>query len=284
MIVQQLLADVTGLPFPELMRQLILDPLGMEQSTFEQPLPRRDRTAAAVGHRHGGQPVRGKSFVYPEAQGGLWTTPSDLARFLIELQRANVGRPSRLLSQEIARAMLTSQIERHVGLGVFFDGAGDSRRIEHLGGNEGFSSRLSAFCNAGLGAVVMTNWHYGFLVDEVFRGIAREYAWPSYLPDPPTTIRMDPATCASYVGDYELRPDLHFRVRQGPDALSLEMSGQAPMDLVPRSATTFLMEAVNAEITFERSDTSEVTGAIFRQHDGTGGSAHWFATRRRDVE
>ena len=40
-VVQQLIADVTGLPFASAVGELVLGPLGMRDSTFEQPLPAR---------------------------------------------------------------------------------------------------------------------------------------------------------------------------------------------------------------------------------------------------
>ena len=38
-IEQQLMIDVTGKPFPALMRDLVLDKIGMTDSSYEQPLP-----------------------------------------------------------------------------------------------------------------------------------------------------------------------------------------------------------------------------------------------------
>jgi CubicO group peptidase (beta-lactamase class C family) len=117
---QQLLMDVTGKPFAALMRALILEPLGMEDTTFEQPLPQPRWAVAARGHRNGGQPVQGGWFVYPEmAQVGLWTTASDVGRVVVEVQRARAGRPSRILSTRMATETLSPLVNGHVGLGIF---------------------------------------------------------------------------------------------------------------------------------------------------------------------
>jgi CubicO group peptidase (beta-lactamase class C family) len=58
-VLQQLLIDVTGEPFPELARALVLEPLGMRDSTYEQPLPQLRWPQAASGHRTAGRPVDG---------------------------------------------------------------------------------------------------------------------------------------------------------------------------------------------------------------------------------
>lgn len=250
-VLQQLLMDVAGQSFAELMRELVLGPLGMQDSTFEQPLPESRWRVAATGHRNGGQPVQGGWFVYPEAaQGGLWTTPSDLARFVLELQKARAGHPGRLLSAKTASEMLSPSIDNHVGLGIFQEGDASRPRFSHLGGNEGFSSRLTAFRDMGVGAVVITNWHYGFLVDEVFAAIAGEYEWPAYLPQQPRTVKLDAAILERYVGEYRLRPDMSLRVSRAGDVLQLEASGQLPIEFYAESETQFRAAAVNAVIVF----------------------------------
>lgn len=96
-VIQQLITDVTGLPFADAARALILEPLGMTRSTFEQPPPPHLRPATARRDWH----------IYPEsAAAGLWTTPSDLARYLCALQDALAGRPSPIRPQ-VAAQLLT---------------------------------------------------------------------------------------------------------------------------------------------------------------------------------
>ena len=96
-IAQQVVTDVVGKPFPELMRELVLEPAGMSNSTFEQPLPAAIAERAAFGHPWNGVPVAGGWHVYPEmAAAGLWTTAGDLARLGAELMRTLNGAESAL--------------------------------------------------------------------------------------------------------------------------------------------------------------------------------------------
>ena len=162
-VVQKLLADVAGTSFAELAAELALEPLGMHDSTFEQPLPVRLHARAA----------RLDWNVYPEAAAaGLWTTASDLARFALELQRAVAGRAS-AVSRDIAALMLTPQVEipsspdfeamrslgveppDRMGLGLFL--AERAGRFGHLGGATGFTSAIDASVRDGTGVVVMSN-------------------------------------------------------------------------------------------------------------------------------
>jgi CubicO group peptidase (beta-lactamase class C family) len=83
------MTETTGKAFPDLMDALVLRPAGMTRSTYAQPLPAGRAGEAATGYFANGQPLPGGRYAYPElAPAGLWTTPSDLARFAITLQDA----------------------------------------------------------------------------------------------------------------------------------------------------------------------------------------------------
>lgn len=92
------------------MQQKVLLPAGMKSSTFEQSLPPTLAERAATGTHSDGSAVPGKWHIYPElAPDGLWTTPSDLARFGIELSLSREGNADHILSQAMTRQMLTPQ-------------------------------------------------------------------------------------------------------------------------------------------------------------------------------
>jgi CubicO group peptidase (beta-lactamase class C family) len=101
-----------GLPFPELMRELALDPLGMEDSSYEQPPPSCLADRAATAHPLNGNPTPDRWHVYPEmAAAGLWTTSGDLARLGAALMRGLRGETTDLgLSRQSLAAMLRPQL------------------------------------------------------------------------------------------------------------------------------------------------------------------------------
>jgi hypothetical protein len=273
-IVQQALMDVTGLPFPELMRELVLGPLGMEHSTYEQPLPQARWPEAATGHRYVGGRLDGDWHVYPEmAAAGLWTTPSDLAQLVLEVQAVRVGREGRVLTKESVAAMLTPQAKGPVGIGFWVEGEGDRQRFEHGGGNEGFRCRLLGYAEQGLGAVVMTNADAGWiLVQEVLGAIAREYRWPlgegeriGFLELPRRAAQLEQSDWAGHVGEYEVHQGYHMRVVHGAD-LALQPPGQPALTLVPTSKTAFYAEALDLEVTFRQDEAGRTTGLVLRQN------------------
>jgi CubicO group peptidase (beta-lactamase class C family) len=176
-VLQLLLTDITHRPFAELARELVLEPAGMSSSTFEQPLPEIFRKRAAAGHLIDGTPMRGSWHTLPEqAAGGLWTTPRDLASFMIELWRSYHGKSNALLNQGHAHQMLTRQID-DFGLGVFLPGKGVFR-FQHSGGNAGYRCFMVLSVEVPDGIVIMTNGDGGEkLIWEVFDAVAHAYGW-----------------------------------------------------------------------------------------------------------
>jgi CubicO group peptidase (beta-lactamase class C family) len=185
MMQELVLTDAAAKPFVEIARDWVLNPIGMTNSTFEQPLPDARQKQAARAHDRGGQPMTDPWHVYPEhAAAGLWTTPTDLAKFAIEVQKSLLGQSSRVLSQAMMVEMVTP-----VGVGPFAVGfqvekQGEGWYFMHSGSNWGFQCNLVAHRIKGYGAVLMTNGDNGFpVVLQLLQRIQREYKWDAL--DPP---------------------------------------------------------------------------------------------------
>jgi CubicO group peptidase (beta-lactamase class C family) len=176
-VLQLLLTDVADRPFERLAKELVLDPAGMSASTFEQPLPHELWNRAAVGHDRYGSPLVGAWHVLPEqAAGGLWTTPSDLASFMLSIWKSYHGQPGALLPEPLARQMLTRQID-DFGLGFYLPSSG-AARFQHGGGNAGYRCFAVLSVDGGDGAVIMTNGDNGEpLIWDVYKMIGRAYGW-----------------------------------------------------------------------------------------------------------
>jgi len=181
-IEQQLIMDVTGKPFPEFMSDTVLSKIGMSESTYEQPLPPARAAMAASGARGDGTVVKGKWHVYPEmAAAGLWTTPTDLAKFGIEIALSKQGKANHVLSEVMTREMLNPQIEQ-VGLGFFLGDGGNPAEFGHNGADEGFQANLIMFADSGKGVAMMMNSDSGLaMASFLVPSIAKEYGW-NYAP------------------------------------------------------------------------------------------------------
>ncbi|HKP28990.1 MAG TPA: serine hydrolase domain-containing protein [Gemmatimonadales bacterium] len=207
-IEQLVLTEVTGEPFPALMKRLVLDPAGMTLSTYEQPLPEARWPEAARGYRSDGSMVPGRWHTYPEmAPAGLWTTPTDLAKWALAIAAAHAGGDTTLLPRAIADQMLTVQ-KGTFGIGPSVEGSGRSFRFGHGGANEGYRANLLYYPDAGVGIAVMTNSDLGDdLFSELQYAIAAEYDWPDFGPTKVRAVVRDSASLSPFVGVYTLRYD-----------------------------------------------------------------------------
>jgi CubicO group peptidase (beta-lactamase class C family) len=180
-MMQLAMIDALGRPFPDIMQSLVLGPIGMTHSTFEQPLSaERDRHAARA-YNGGGRAMDAKWHVYPElAPAGLWTTPTDLARFAIEIQKTALGRSSRVLTQSTVREMLTPVGVGDYAVGLAITKKGEGWYFAHGGSNWGFQCDLLAHRLKGYGVVIMTNSDSGRpVINAIEERVAAAYGWDS---------------------------------------------------------------------------------------------------------
>jgi CubicO group peptidase (beta-lactamase class C family) len=176
-------------PYPRLMTDLVLRPVGMRRSTYAQPLTADLVAGAATGHGVVGRPIAGGRNTYPEyAAASLWTTPSDYGRFLIALQNARAGRPGAFLRRASAEAMMTP-VDANYGLGLAVGRWGGRPFIQHGGSNAGFQCNAFAFLDGRReGIVIMTNSDAGgILLQEMMAALVAAYGWGE----------RDPATLGS---------------------------------------------------------------------------------------
>ncbi|HXD32668.1 MAG TPA: serine hydrolase [Pyrinomonadaceae bacterium] len=265
-VLQQLLIDVAGSSFPAFMDETVLKPLSMTHSFYEQPLAKEHALVAAVGHRFTGDPIKGGWVTLPEmAAGGLWSTPSDLALFVIELQKSAAGRSNTVLSKAATSQMLTPQIS-NMGLGITVEGRGRSLHFSHGGSNPGFRCLMVGYARTGQGAVVMTNSDLGAdLVREIIRSIAAEYKWPDYQPVIRQTVPVDAKVFETYVGQYDYAPGRSITVTTENGRLFAQESREFKSEILPESATTYFSLLYNTELRFVLNEKGQAVELI----------AHW---------
>ncbi len=261
-VLQQLMIDVTGRHFEQLIDETIFAPLKMRHSTFRQPPLGSSGFQLAVGHQSDGKKFK-CPFSYPEmAAAGISSTPSDLARLIIDIQKAKTGRLRGVLSAEMVDRMLTPQIENGA-LGFFVSGEGKSKRFSHGGGNQGFFSYMVGYAETGQGAVVMVNGtDYWDLVHEIVRGIALEYGWPGYLRER-RLVKVDPKRLAALAGRYEVSADWILTMVHEDGRLILR---DDKSELLPESDRDFFITD-GREFTFTTDDAGNVRGLMMKRND-----------------
>jgi CubicO group peptidase (beta-lactamase class C family) len=252
-VMQLLLTDVTGMDFPSLAADLVLDPLGMTYSTYAQPLPADLAREAATGHRHGPVPVTGRWHTYPEmAAAGLWSTASDLARFFVALRASWLGEPGALLPRHLAEQMCRPYaMNQHYGLGARLATEGEPASIGHGGDDEGFQNIARLYLSSGQGAVVMTNSDsgYGVFAQLVLPALADACDWPKAEAQHRPLTGQGPEELA---GRYASESDqAHgFLIEARGDELELSMSGQQPLRLRASSNGSWRSDHLQLDIRF----------------------------------
>jgi CubicO group peptidase (beta-lactamase class C family) len=262
-VMQQMVIDVTGKPFPQFMRDTVLGKIGMARSTYEQPLPKELSANAASGHREDGAAIKGRWHTYPEmAAAGLWTTPSDLARFAIEIQKSKAGKSNKVISAAMTNQMLTVQSGSY-GLGIGVGGSGKALTFSHGGSNEGFQCMMFAYAETGQGAVVMTNGDRGALLyNEILRSIAKEYGWPDYQAQERELAKVDPKVYEPYAGQYAVGARVvTVTVEDGRLLIQTPLTPDK-VELFPESETKYFMTMDEVAFTFVKDDKGAVTEMI----------------------
>ena len=271
-VAQQVLVDQLEKPFPDIMHELIFQPLRMTHSTYHQPLRPDWIELAATAHPINGTPLGGKHMIYPElAAAGLWTTVTDLAKLGVALINVLQDRQQNIWRKETIQEMLRPQIEQSegpnglfVGLGFAGQGEGHGSYFTHSGTNVGFVSEMRFYPSTGQGAVVMLNSNEGDpLREEIMDAIGKIYGWPNMLPpekEVVTSFETD-----RYSGQYVSKSGLHFYISSQNGNVFLRLDQQMPLQLFPTSELDFFSKVSNTSVTFEEDDLGNISALVIYQ-------------------
>lgn len=190
--IQQMMLDVEGEAFPEIMHELVLQPLEMNNSTFNQSLTTEQLTKAATGYLQDGSMVKGRRNIYPSmATFGLWATAEDYAKFITNIQQTLNGNRTKGLSKDLTELMGTPfgvqnsgwpASSATLGLGFQLQNRNDEIYLRHHGMNTGFYAEIMAHRDKGYGVVVFTNSNFWKFNAEVIRSVALAYDWDGFVP------------------------------------------------------------------------------------------------------
>jgi len=266
LVLQKVVEDVSGMPFVEFMQQQVLSPLGMSNSTFNQ-FPTAN---VSLAYGSDGKVCEGGWLVNPElAPAGLWTTPTDLAKFSIAIQRAAEAGPKAVLSPKLAQAMLTPE-QGIYGLGVMARGQGDQRSFFHAGSNPGgYQSLMINYPGKGAGIVIMTNSSQGgTLRDEVFRAFTAHYGIDDNKPQQVTLVTRTPDELNAYTGRYQFEKMgnyfLEMTLNQDNRLVLLDPNDGKKNIFVPTGAEAFIDVNSGEKVVFTKeSSTGKVTGVLY---------------------
>lgn len=244
-VMQAIMENATQKPFQDLMREQVLLPAGMQNSAYNPQSGESAAAYAATGTQADATPIPGGWLQNPEhAAAGLWSSPSDLSRFAIELVRSMRGENGALLKPGTAREMMRRQIGDW-GLGLEVSREGVPRKFSHTGATIGYRTLWLMYPDTCQGATIMINADEGMaLAYEVARGIAEQYRWPDPMASEHVAYTATtPEVSDLFIGTYQLRdfPTERFQVERRPGGdLTWSRLGRGHKDLVASSRDQLL--------------------------------------------
>ncbi|MCX2454261.1 serine hydrolase [Pedobacter sp. PLR] len=268
-ILQQMLIDIEGKPYPQIMKELVLEPLGMTNSTYDQPLTAGQLKLAATGYLPNGSEVPGKRHTYPEmAPAGLWTTATDLSKFIIDVQSTLKGESHKVLSQNMAKQFVSPFIEPFEGLGIFLEKRNETQYFMHNGWNEGFSSMMIANTAHGDGVVILTNGNQPDLNTELMRAVTTTFNWPDFDFPVYKKLAIQVADRNKAVGRYQTDKYGLTKIREEKGRLFLQNNMDQPLELFKVAADTYVMKGWERKVKFLRNPADQKMYLVYSMfHD-----------------
>lgn len=208
--------DITGIPYAQYMRRSVLNPLGMHNTYYYGETGAKQRKNMATAYRYDGLPIGYSYHVYAEDACGasLWSTPTDIAKFIIEVQVA-LKNGSAILQGTMVQQLLTPVIGNS-GMGFFIEDKNGARYFHHSGLNEGFVADYYASAEGGYGVVIMANTDLAANIDiteEIVNSVAKVYGWKNfYNPVVKEEVVPQQNLAARYVGSYSFNPQSGQRI------------------------------------------------------------------------
>ncbi|RNL87882.1 class A beta-lactamase-related serine hydrolase [Sinomicrobium pectinilyticum] len=265
-VIEKLIEDVTDKEFNAAITDLIFEPCDMTHSSFEQPVPNRLSKQMATGYSDKQEPYPYKLFPF-KAAGGIWTTPTDLAKFLLTVLEDHHSGTNTILSENMTDSIFTKTPER-LGFAKIYNNESRDMLFEHWGSNSGFTCYMVASLDRKQGVVIMTNSDNGMsLMSYITRAVAVAYNWDFLQPKVFDSIAMGETAMKRFTRKFKGGSEvLGFEVVEG--ALHFLNETATTSKLVPVAENTFIQPDSNTLYEFLKNKEGEVKYVRMTKADG----------------
>lgn len=262
---QQMMKDVEGKNFHEIMHKYVLQPLGMNNSTYNQTLTSVQLEKAATGYLQDGTMVKGRRYINPAmASNGLWTTAEDYAKFITHVQQ----------SPELA-AMMGKPYDVHnsgwsftLGLGFQLLNREGDVYFRHHGWNRGFYAEIAAHRDNGYGVVVLTNTTFPAFNAEVMRAVAKAYDWSNYVPVH-EKFEIEQTLVEQVEGRYKSETELVEIYQENNQLFYKNILSEEGMELIKVSDSLFVRRNSSAFIQFKSDSEGGINLRFLNRNDSS---------------
>lgn len=266
-------AQVSGQSYESFVVENVLEPLGMEYSTFDLDLlaswPHVAQLYALIPDAEGrptatADPGWWEGPVMHPA-GFLRSTVDDMIRYLQIFVDGGRSGDVRILSEDSVRAMTTAHIEtvagRGYGYGWEIGKVNGYKVVEHGGGTKGGACMALVVPEAGVTGVVLASFDQSPILEAANAGLNLALGLPL---EAPRGDAVEPSTPAphefeAYLGEYATDEGMAFHVVPHPQGIALEVMGQS-VPLRPVAADTFAYNIgpLSSYVRFHRGDDGSV--------------------------
>jgi len=261
-ISRKIMEDQTGMTYQNILDTEVLKPLSMQSSTYELHPENswKDWATAYTGEK---QEVAGKYKVYPElAPDALWTTPSDMAKFVLAVQASLNNQKPEFLSKSEVLQLLTPVLDSAQNApGFFILKKGNSTYFQHAGSNVGFKSNFYGSFEGGRGVVVMMNCDEYDIIPEIINSVAYTYNWKDfYKPELRKLSAVPLSLLKQYQGNYKMEKPavMNFQIRTAGNNLELSSDGKTFERMYfTNQAAFFLLSSKQLTFRFEKMVTGK---------------------------
>lgn len=260
-ISQVLLTDITHQVYDVWMYENVLKPIGMVNSTYAQPPAKDKQPLCASAYNRDGSPIENKFHVYPEqAAAGLWMTPSDLCQYIIDMQLAWQGKPSKVLNPDMVKLHLTPYNNGPTAMGTFIEDHDGALYFQHGAGNDGFCGQFYGSLEGGNGVVIFLNSDNPKLIFEVINSVAKAYNWKNFYREPQRkkVVTVPEKVLETYKGVYLY--DDKWAIVDKKDGQYYFYTTWTFAKMYFTSPTSFFNEEFQAIKTFIQDEKGNVTG------------------------
>lgn len=254
-----IIEKVSGKPYAEVLRESILDPLGMKDSGYDMANPvLRHRASGYSPTDKGWRNAEYIDMTIPQAAGAMYSTVGDLLKWDQALYT------DRLLPAAARNKMFTPGLNDYA-YGWAVEKQGTHARIGHGGGIEGFNTFIARYPDDKVTVIVLSN-HSGPTPGRLAAELARiTFGEAVEAPRAHSEVKIDPAVFDAYAGRYELAPDFVLRFWRGGETFWTQATGQGKAQIFPESEVKFFLKVTDAQVTFVKDASGKVTHLVLHQ-------------------
>ena len=263
-----ILESVTKQSYPDALRDLILEPLGLSDTGV-------DDNALVLANRASGYAWAGNQYHHAQymdisvasGAGGMYSTARDLQRF------ARGVCTGELLGLEATNRVFTLTTaaggDVQYGLGWEINTVAPRPVYRHGGAILGFRSDVGYYPQADVTIVTLSN-HQGSPLDDLSVNLAQATLdLPVKLPVFPVAIALPRAALEGLAGRYQLEPDVILEISVTDASLQLFIAGQGHFDVYASAPDHFFLDAVDAQFSFMRDVNGAVVSMVYSQNGNT---------------